>query len=249
MNNIAAIKEPPIIKDPQLFAYLQETARQINFALSQNEVEVKKIVRRTVQEVEEDPGSDYFKARAEEAAKLRGLIEQTAYLTERIGDVDIKEMAEQYVAKSVFGEIFDQTVQTIVETASTATKMYEFFSRIQALDASDSALREFQVKSTQYIKTGKISMGEYGEPKVGIAIGHSKTQISDGSYDMDIGEYSATFTADELAFWRGGSKMAWMDSQKMYISNAQINNDFRIGNWRFHPDAGTGDLTISYQAG
>lgn len=254
---IAAIKEPPIIKDPQLFSYLQEMARQINYALAQNEVEIKKVIRRTVTDMQQDPSTEFFKQKAAEAQKLRGLIEQTATLIEAVEDIEETLKTSKYVAYSEFGEVYDQWVRKTRDSASGTEIMYTYQEDIKASKAADSALREWQLKTTQFIKTGNILTGEYGQPIVGIAIGHANTEIDvedmEGEYEMSIGEYSATFTANELAFWNGdpdnAAKMAWINNKALYISNGQINNELRIGKWLFKPDAGNGDLTISYQAG
>ena len=256
MTNMAAIKEPPIIEDKQLFGYLQEMARQINYAIAQNEVEVKQVVRRTVEEVAEDPSSDLHQQMTEAAQKLRGLIMQTAKYTKIVDRIEQDLYEGKYVAYSDFGQVLDERVRTVTESSSGTTETYSLKTLIEAFKKADSDLRSYQVESTQYIKTG-IIFDDGVNKTVGIAIGNagSKSTVEgkEDEYEMTTPEYFASFTAGELAFWNGDpdspQKVAWLDKTKLNISNAQINNELRVGHWLIKPDAGTGDLTISYQAG
>lgn len=245
----SAIKEPPIIQDAKLFSYLQEMARQINYASEQ--------VEYVVQQAAASQGKDKTLTKeeqaeaAEEARKLRGLIEQTAYAVQLATQVETKIMESQYIALSEFGKILDTTIQTIVDAPEGQERTFYISRLVESLQQSDESLESYQTEATKYIKTGIIG-GTDDDPIVGVAIGVASqvttTETGGKKYEMTAEDYFATLTASKLSFWQNGLEVAYISNERLYITDAEITNKLRIGQWVFNHNA-AGDLIISYQRG
>ena len=229
------VKEPPRIADEKLMAYLQEMARQVNFALAQTEAATVRIVEKAVSSGMKEAEKSQLEKQMAEAVKLRSLIQQTA--TEIYEDMEkiSTELHGSYVAISEWGTLMDTLESRITATAEG----------IQSLQEGAASFEVFKTESLQYIKTGLLYF-EGTEPRYGVAVGETLTKVTvDGEEIFDRQNLCATFTSDKLAFWVGGAEVAYVSNNKLFIGDAEVTNRLNVGKWQFKRDANDG-LVIRY---
>lgn len=177
----------------------------------------------------------------EEAATLRALIIKTADYVESEIETITQTLEANYVAQSEFGEYKDSVTRQITDTAYSTV---EEFSRSETITnlQEDSATFSAYMQETQ----GKIQIGfietEPGVYRTGVAIGEriDTTTVSIEGEDETVlssPDMLATFTADELAFYQNGTKLAWFSANQLYVSSLQVVGDINHGDWLITSDS------------
>lgn len=64
---------------------------------------------------------------------------------------------------------------------------------------------------------------------------------------QDNNNVQVKLSSDELGFWQGKAKVAYLDSAKLYITNSQITNELRIGRYLFKPQTNN-HMSLVYSA-
>lgn len=242
------IKEPPILQDPKLFGYLQEMARQVNFALAQADEATVKIVERAVSQGVSQSEKTQLAQQAQEALKLRQLIIQTADVIYKEFNQIITDLGSVYVAQSEFGTYKEETSQTI---AATAAGTLQELSRTQNIVSEiDTSFKEYVTTTSGYIRTGFLFEDvdpDTGQDvwRIGVAVGENINVEIDGETVLDKKNLCATFTSNRLSFWQNGEEVAYFSNKKLYVQDVEYTNRLSVGAWEFKRDDNEG-LVIRY---
>ena len=107
---------------------------------------------------------------------------------------------------------------------------------ISSVNAAISATNEAvaQIKKTEaYVRTGEIDTAADGNPIVGVEIGQTDTE------NGNTFERFARFTADRLEFYHKSEyPIAYISGYKLYITNAEILGELKLGNYVFDTSNG-----------
>lgn len=130
-------------------------------------------------------------------------------------DAIIAEVAENYMSKAD-GEIIEElisskTEQTSKDITDTFTSKLNVVS--DNLDDLTNDVGAFMDEVNAYIKRGELEPGVYG-----IEVGRSDSN------------FKTRFTNDELAFYQGEVKVAYVSNSTLYITRAEILDYIQIGN-------------------
>ena len=214
---------PPILNGAeeaqlqQLYAYLSTMSTKLNEALMSITIEQMTPEART--EIREGSAQQ----RTQQEKTLKSLIVKTAEIVRTEMDEIRTTLNGQVQALSEqFGSFEQDMTATITATANGILQDYHFEERIQGLEATDAA--GFIRKINQYVFCGLVDSvnGKYG-----IAIGENVT-AADGT--MNAAGRKATFTMDELAFYEGDTKVAYMSNNTFNITNGEIKKTLKMGN-------------------
>lgn len=244
---------PPVLQGDeraqlqQLYNYLGIMSGKLNEALMQVEtggaVQQNNVVSQTTQQTsggsgdstQENTGTDYFKT-------LRSMIVKTAKLVRTQMDQISAELTQTIEMQSEqFGTLVSETKNEVLQTAEGFVQTFRNSEVITSLEKDRDEANVFINDTSSYIFVGIIGTDDFGKPITGIAIGEGITHVDEnGNRVINSEGKCATFTMDELAFWRGETKLAWFDSEKFYINNGEIRKTLKIGNftWRAMADGG-----------
>lgn len=130
-------------------------------------------------------------------------------------DAIIAEVAESYMSKAD-GEIIEELMSS--KTEQTSKDITDTFSSklnvvSGELDELTNGVGAFMDEVNAYIKRGELQEGVYG-----IEVGRSDSN------------FKTRFTNDELAFYQGEVKVAYVSNSTLYITRAEILDYIQIGN-------------------
>ena len=130
-------------------------------------------------------------------------------------DAIIAEVAESYMSKAD-GEIIEELISS--KTEQTSKDITDTFSSklnvvSGELDELTNGVGAFMDEVNAYIKRGELQEGVYG-----IEVGRSDSN------------FKTRFTNDELAFYQGEVKVAYVSNSTLYITRAEILDYIQIGN-------------------
>lgn len=249
-----AVREPPILTDKQVYAYLQEMARQINFALQQVDAMISPESPSSLAKQLKNDAQIEITGRAE---ALKSLIIKNAYeVKHQIENLE-QSLSETYIAVSDWGTYKENLSSDITATAQSVVQGYNFQSQIDSLE-------NYNTNSQQYIKTGLLyyeTVDGQSVPRYGVAVGEELTTVTVTVEEEVVDEQGntqtvqvdkevlsrtklcSTFTSDRLSFWQGAAEVAYISNNRLHISNADISGVMRIGDWEIsHADG----FTIRY---
>lgn len=127
---------------------------------------------------------------------------------------------------SVRGDI-DKTTEDIDAVRSDITTNKE------ATDKQIGVIEEWKNETKAYIETGRIDTAADGTPIYGVKIGQRDTK------NGDTFERFAQFTADRLEFYHKSEyPIAYISGYKLYITNAEILGELKLGNYVFDTSNG-----------
>lgn len=207
----------------QLYGHLYRLSEQLNEAMNtigteQLEPEIQKVLV-TAGQTAEQQNNTYV--------TLKSMIVKTAQIVRSEMDEISTRLEGHYQAISEdFGELTQNMSATIRATAEGVLQEYNLDERVQGVR---DELGAFQTNIDAYIFTGKV-YEENGIPRYGLAIGENITQTdANGNKIINDQNKVATFTSDELAFWRNDTKLAWFSSQTFYITRGYVMQSIQIG--------------------
>ena len=181
-------------------------------------------------------------------AALRGMIVKNAEIIESEMQTLSTQLNGQYTAISEdFGTLQETVGNTITAIPGLITNEISENQVIQTLSGDVAAMTE----TTGYIKVGILGHDDQGAAIIGIAIGRD-VQYGPGSETVGQKEYRyldtskamGVYTANGLSFYVGGTEVAYMRDQKLYINKATVADDFEQGPWRWERNAN--GLTLRY---
>lgn len=222
-----AVREPPILQDRILYAYLQEMARQINFAIGQVDVSLD-----TDSTVIAKASTVAKEAAAQQAASLKALIIKTADDVQSAMAEVKAQMEGSYIAKSEWGNLRQDITSEITATAAGIVQEYGFEEQIESLQNDAASFGAYQTQTLQYIKTGLLYYDADNLPRYGVAVGEKLSTVTvDGVTTLTRNDLCATFTSDRLSFWQGGVEVAYVSNARLYIDNIRVLTKLSIGPW------------------
>lgn len=241
------IIEPPPLDDLRLYTYLQQMTRQINFALGETEKATITVVEKALSESAGEADKAKGEQQAREMLKLRGLIQQTAtYVQEEMQRIDAS-LERDYVAWAEAGTIFEKEKLAFEATAQGILQSYALKSEVTSLEEEQASFGSYVTDTQQYIRTGFLYNDEVAGPRYGVAVGEKLTTVVvDGREVLKRENLAATFTSDRLSFWQNEKEVAYVSNSKLYITNATITDELRVGNWIIKRDAEDYGLVIRY---
>lgn len=130
------------------------------------------------------------------------------------------------MAKSEFGQYTVETQNKITATSDEIKQQYK------RLETTTDGINEQVKEIGGYIKTGIFD----DEDTVGIEIGETKDS-----------NFKARFTPKKLSFLQNGEEVAYISNKRLYITEAEIKKNLKIGN--FQIDGSGGGFTIRYVGG
>lgn len=183
-------------------------------------------------------------------AKLKPLIIKSSDIVQAYYE-KINNMLEGiYVAESDFGVYVEQTalqleqtsqyvnqkysdVQTIISDEigvvnsivdSTASDITKLNDALKQAETAMDALKTFVMNTEAHIKTGLLDEVD-GVPVFGVEVGQTHSYNGELRYTR-----YARFTSDRLSFFdQNDSEVAYVSNEKLYITNAEITGNLKLG--------------------
>lgn len=215
----------------------EEIVQQVNY--------LKALIIKTANEVESHTQIDL--------SALRTLIEQLGDVVMGDGGLQATLLAIQsdYVARSEFGTYAEQVAQQLDATAAGLTQYIAYVSELAAnVDAVSADFNAWRIESEGYIRSGIVGYREDTTPIIGIAIGQNLTVLQDANGDdvtveidgvgykvVEQKGFRAIYAADELSFWQDDVKVAYMNNQRLYITDVVALASLRVGKWHVEDTA------------
>lgn len=148
---------------------------------------------------------------------IRSLIIKTADYAIKNSEEFRKILKSEYSASSDFGELAEKLENEITANAEGINQLFRYTSGIR------SEFGDFSTTSEQYIKTGLLYYDDAGAPVFGVGVGNLSTKIdANGKTVLDKQNLLTTTTAEEIAFWNGGQKIAYINANKMYFPSGSL---------------------------
>lgn len=177
------------------------------------------------------------------ASALKALIIKTADEVEQYADAKVEEYDSLYVARSEFGNYYEQIETQVAQTARQAVESYRF---TEAIDGLESFLTELSGQ----IRRGVIEDPDTHEAHLGIAVSESlsftgQTQTEGGLtyYELSPGQTLGLYTASGWQFWINGVKRGWFSSEDsmLHVANIVVEDTLQMGaNWQITTAGGFG---------
>lgn len=168
-----------------------------------------------------------------EYSSLRSLIIKTAdYAIENSESINLR-LQSSLKAISDFGEITENLQNDILIASNGISQLFGYTAGI------NNASGEWSVDSKQYIKTGLLYYNG-GVPVYGVGVGIIDTTLVNNDEVIDLAKNKlATFTADEIAFWQQGIKVAYITAGAINFPAANITGgSINIGDGNFSVTSG-----------
>lgn len=199
----------------QLRSYLFRTAEALNMGMA--DMSAEGILEEIERAVDSAGKNEENKGLLASRNKIRSLIIKTADFAVGNSEEFKKLLKSEYSAVSDFGELEEKLENEITSNAEGITQLFRYTSGIR------SDFGDFSTESEQYIKTGLLYMDDNGVPVYGVGVGNLSTKVNaDGETVLDRQNLLTTTTADELAFWNGGQKIAYINGNMMYFPSGTL---------------------------
>ena len=220
----------------QITSYLYQLQRDLNVALDSVDSVVKEAAGETAATAAEQTVS-------ETAKSLKSLIIKTAGVIRQEMDTWTQTLEGTYLAISDFGTYQEEVSQEITATATGIINTYNYESRIDALGAENTVLKNYKMETEQYTKSGLLYYDEDDEPVYGYAVGEVLTRVTvNGKETVRREDLMATWSAGRLNFWQGGNIVAYYANNKMYVTDGEFLNSLQIGDWIITTTGGNLDI-------
>jgi len=198
----------------QLYSYLMTVSDKLNTALMT--ITIEQMTPETQSVIRESSEN-----REAQNNALKSMIVKTAEIVR----TEMQEISTQLngsvtALSEQFGTYEQELQANIRATAQGILQDYHFEERISGLETDTSG---FMRRINQYIFCGLVDPVNM---KYGIAIGENVTK-QDGT--LDTAARMATFTMDELAFYQGESKVAYVTSNAFYITDGVVTKSMTMG--------------------
>lgn len=217
------------------------------FVINSEEVQTK---LRKVTDIETDLGT--FKATTESQFKQTAEEISARFTEDQLGDYMKTYEIDVYIdgVKQTFGSMASNlaTAKSNAEDAKSDAAIADEKAEAAKTNAEaakkDAAEAKNQVTTiSAYINTGLLCTEASGEEIYGVEVGQTST---DGTKKFSP---FARFTATKLAFFDStGSEVAYISNQKLYITQAEVINQFVIGSLESQVDD-RGDVVKKYIGG
>lgn len=165
------------------------------------------------------------------ANALKALIVKTADEITAYTDSRAETFASLYVAKSDYGNYYNQIETQVAQTARDTVETFHYTEAIEDLALYLSDLNG-------QIRRGVIEDPETHEVHLGIAIseqlsftGQTQTEGGLTYYELAPGQTLGLYTSTGWQFWIGGVRCGWFSSEDsmLHVSNIVVENRLQLG--------------------
>lgn len=221
----------------EIRSYIYKNNEQINTALSN--LTIDKIWEQTASAVSSAGQSeDETPKILKQYQRIRDLIIKTADVVAQSDEKMEMAFNGSYLAKSQFGEYLEKTKLTIDETSVGITELYEYHTDLQ------SDLNNYKTDFENYIKRGLLD-NTGAVPIYGIEVGLLSSNIDVDGQTIPISEnFRTRITPNEMSFWEGDTKVAYLRDDAIYFPAAGIKGGSININDKFMVSS-TGEMTAT----
>lgn len=203
----------------QVKSYLHQLADQLNIALSEAETATATVTVRSSSASATGAGGE---ASVTTFNSIKALIIKSADIVNAYYEEISRRLEGEYVAQSVFGTYTEETAQTIRESSSEISRLYE---NIQQITTDIEGVAASLTAVNAHIKSGLLYYDESGVPVYGVEVGQ-RTEI-DGE---EVFNKYARFVANKLSFYdQNGNEVAYISDQKLFITHVEITGTYKEG--------------------
>ena len=165
------------------------------------------------------------------ADSLKALIIKTADEITAYTDTRAETFESLYVAKSDYGEYYNQIETQVTQTARNAVETYHYAEAIQDMNT-------YLTDLNGQIRRGVIEDPETHEVHLGIAIseqlsftGQTQTEGGLTYYELTPGQTLGLYTSTGWQFWINGVRRGWFSSEDsmLHVSNIVVENRLQLG--------------------
>lgn len=208
-------------------SYLYQLTDQLNLA-DWSAQKVLEEIGTAVDFPEETAEGVETESKIQEYASIKSLIIKTADYAAANSEEFKLSLRSDYVAISDFGEYFETATVDIDGNSVGITQLYSYSAGIR------NDMDDVNIHTQTYIKTGLLYYDGV-VPVYGVGVGNVGTTVdANGEKVLDRNNLLGTYTADEIAFWYGGSKKAYINATSVYFPSATITGgSINIGNGTF----------------
>lgn len=225
----------------QLQSYVYQLVEQLNWAM--DAIVAAENGTGTDVVVEQSAGADAPNMPSPESTfnNIKSLIIKSADIINAYYDEMKTRYDGEYVAISDFGAYSQQVSQEITQNANGISQL---FSNVQNIETDIDTLTTEVIESKAWINQGLLDYDQGGAPIYGIEVGQRITE--DG---VETFNKYARFTANGIYFYLPGASnaVAWMTGTKLYITNAEVTNTLKLGN--YVADLTRGGVTFKWAGG
>lgn len=186
---------------------------------------------------------DTVKSIQNEAASLKALIVKNANEIYSYTDRKVEEYGSLYVAKSDFGNYYEQIESKVETTARGTIESYHYTDAIENLNS-------YMTELNGQIRRGLIEDPDTHEVNLGIAIsenlrftGQTQDVGGDTYYELEGGQTLGLYTSTGWQFWINGHKRGWFSSEDsmLHVANIIVENKLQAGaDWEISVSGGFG---------
>lgn len=244
---------------------IPEIPPQLQGSPEQQLLAMRDYLVRLAQSLEQVSGSDVAVSAAKSAAKaaqeqtaqqvrstansLKALIIKTADEITEYTDSRVETFESLYVAKSDYGNYYNQIETQVEQTARDTVETYHYTEAIGELNA-------YLTDLNGQIRRGVIEDPETHEVHLGIAIseqlsftGQTQTEGGLTYYELAPGQTLGLYTSTGWQFWINGVRRGWFSSEDsmLHVSNIVVENRLQLGTeWEI---VSTGGFGLRYIGG
>lgn len=195
--------------------YVFQTVESLNLAFEG--VGAKAVLEEINNAVNSSQKEEENKELLSEHNEIRSLIIKTADYAISNSEQFRKILKSEYSAISDFGELEEKLQNEITANSDGINQLFRYTSGIR------SEFGDFSTTSEQYIKTGLLYLDDNGAPIYGVGVGNLSTKIDvNGQTVLNKENLLTTTSAEELAFWNGGKKVAYINGNIMYFPSGSL---------------------------
>ena len=248
MINDIAIRLPKITSDnaegqlAQLQSYVYQLVEQLNWAFTVVQEQTEGGSSEAVVTVDSSGKATPAKESDESIFnRIKSLIIKSAEFINAYYDEIKTQLDGVYVAQSDFGTYAQETQALITQNSTGITQL---FTNTQLIESNIDNIENQIIESKAWINSGLLDYDGGGAPIYGIEVGQRVTEGGQETFNK-----YARFTADGIYFYLPGisTPVAWMSGTKLYITNAEITNTLKLGN--YVADLTRGGVTFKYVGG
>lgn len=212
----------------QIRSYLYQLIPQLQWALNNtapsSNVTTPTVVQAPVSSVSRaiDPQTSFD--------SLKALIIKSADIVEAYYEEINRRLQGIYVGQSDFGTYTEQTEQEIIANSTSVKNLYK---DIQTITSDIENLEYTLIESNAHINSGLLYYSD-GIPVYGVEVGQKN--IVNGE---EVFNKYARFTSGRLSFYdRNDIEVAYISDYKLYITNAEILGNLKLGGYVFDTSNG-----------
>lgn len=179
----------------------------------------------------------------QQAASLKALIIKNANEIYSYTDEKVEEYGSLYVAKSDFGNYYEQIETQVETTARGAIESYHYSEAIEGLE-------NYMTDLNGQIRRGVMEDPVTHETHLGIAIsenlsftGNTQTVGGETYYELSPGQTLGLYTSTGWQFWINGVLRGYFSSQDsmLHVSNIVVEDRLQLGSgWEITTSGGFG---------